>query len=233
MSLLGPRQQRRRPRYIAVEGPIGAGKTSLAEILSAQLGARLVCENPGENPFLGSFYRDPKRFALSTQLFFLLARYGQQAEFLQGGLFEQGGVVSDYLFAKDRLFATLTLSPDELALYDRVYQSLRPRVAAPDLVVYLQARTDVLLARIDKRGRVEEKTIRSDYVRDVARARTPNSSSTTPRGPCSSWMPRRSISSATPRIVRRSWRSSTRPTPGSTTGAGAEPEANRQAARTW
>lgn len=170
MSLLLPRQQRRRPRYIAVEGPIGAGKTSLAEILAAQLGARLVCENPGENPFLGSFYRDPKRFALSTQLFFLLARYGQQSEFLQGGLFEQGGVVSDYLFAKDRLFATLTLSPDELALYDRVYQALRPRVAAPDLVVYLQARTDVLLARIDKRGRVEEKTIRSDYVRDVARA---------------------------------------------------------------
>jgi deoxyguanosine kinase len=170
MSLLLPRQQRRRPRYIAVEGPIGAGKSSLAEILAVQLGARLVCENPSENPFLGSFYRDPKRFALSTQLFFLLARYGQQSEFLQGGLFEQGGVVSDYLFAKDRLFATLTLSPDELALYDRVYQALRPRVTAPDLVVYLQARTDVLLARIDKRGRAEEKTIRPDYVRDVARA---------------------------------------------------------------
>jgi deoxyguanosine kinase len=170
MDFVAPKEQRRRPRYIAVEGPIGAGKSSLAEILAAELGARLVSENPGENPFLGSFYKDPRRFALSTQLFFLLQRYGQQSEFLQGGLFEQGGVVSDYFFAKDRLFATLNLSPEELALYDRVYQALRPRVATPDLVVFLQARTDVLLARIEKRGRPEERAIRSDYVREVARA---------------------------------------------------------------
>jgi deoxyguanosine kinase len=170
MSLMAAKQERRRRRYIAVEGPIGAGKSSLAEILAAELGARLVCENAGENPFLASFYKDPRRFALSTQLFFLLQRYGQQAELLQGGLFEQGGVVSDYFFAKDRLFATLTLSPEELALYDRVYQALRPRVVAPELVVYLQARTDVLLGRIDKRGRPEEKSIRADYVREVARA---------------------------------------------------------------
>jgi len=170
MTLGEPKQQRNRPRYIAVEGPIGVGKSSLAEILSADLGARLVCENPAENPFLASFYRDPKRFALSTQLFFLLQRYGQQSEFLQGGLFEQGGVVSDYLFAKDRLFATLTLSTEEIALYDRVYQALRPRVVTPDLVVYLQAPTDVLLSRIDKRKRPEEKPIRPDYVREVARA---------------------------------------------------------------
>jgi deoxyadenosine/deoxycytidine kinase len=170
MNLVAPKEQRRRPRYIAVEGPIGAGKSSLAEILAAELGARLVCENHGENPFLGSFYKDPRRFALSTQLFFLLQRYGQQSEFLQGGLFEQGGVVSDYFFAKDRLFATLNLSPEELALYDRVYQALRPRVTPPDLVVYLQARTEVLLARIDKRGRSEERAIRPDYLREVARA---------------------------------------------------------------
>jgi deoxyadenosine/deoxycytidine kinase len=170
MTQVPPRQPRKRPRYIAVEGPIGAGKSSLAELLAADLGARLVCENPGENPFLAAFYKDPKRFALSTQLFFLLQRYGQQSELLQGGLFEQGGVVSDYLFAKDRLFATLTLSPEELALYDRVYQALRPRVATPDLVVYLQARTEVLLARIDKRGRPEEKPIRPEYLREVARA---------------------------------------------------------------
>jgi deoxyguanosine kinase len=170
MNQVAPRQERIRPRYIAVEGPIGAGKSSLAEILADALGARLVCENPGENPFLGSFYRDPKRFALSTQLFFLLQRYGQQSELLQGGLFEQGGVVSDYLFAKDRLFATLNLSPEELALYDRVYQSLRPRVVVPDLVVFLQARTEVLLARIEKRGRVEEKPIKPEYVREVARS---------------------------------------------------------------
>ena len=163
-------ERRKRPRYIAVEGPIGAGKSSLAEILAESLGARLIGENPGENPFLASFYKEPRRFALSTQLFFLLQRYGQQSDLLQGGLFEQGGIVSDYLFAKDRLFATLTLSPEELALYDRVYQALRPRVAAPDLVVYLQAPTDVLLARIDKRGRPEERPIRPDYVREVARA---------------------------------------------------------------
>jgi deoxyadenosine/deoxycytidine kinase len=161
---------RTRPRYIAVEGPIGAGKSSLAEILAAETGARLVQENPGENPFLASFYKDPRRFALSTQLFFLLARYGQQSELLQGGLFEQGGIVSDYLFAKDRLFATLTLSVEEMALYDRVYQALRPRVASPDLVVYLQARTDVLLSRIEKRGRPEEKFVRPEYLRDVAHA---------------------------------------------------------------
>ncbi len=170
MNEVPPRPPRKRSRYIAVEGPIGAGKSSLAELLAAELGARLVRENPGENPFLASFYKDPKRFALSTQLFFLLQRYGQQAEFLQGGLFEQGGLVSDYLFAKDRLFATLTLSSEEMALYDRVYQALRPRVATPDLVVYLQARTDVLLTRIDRRGRPEEKPIRPDYLREVARA---------------------------------------------------------------
>jgi deoxyadenosine/deoxycytidine kinase len=170
MDLAARKEKRRRPRYIAVEGPIGAGKSSLAEILAAELGARLVAENPGENPFLASFYKDPRRFALSTQLFFLLQRYGQQSELLQGGLFEQGGVVSDYVFAKDRLFAALNLSPEELSLYDRVYQALRPRVTSPDLVVYLQAPTDVLLARIDKRGRPEEKAIRPDYLREVARA---------------------------------------------------------------
>lgn len=159
-----------RPRYIAVEGPIGAGKTSLAELLARELGARIVRESPDENPFLGAFYRDPRRHALSTQLFFLLQRYQQQADLLQGDLFARGGVVSDYLFAKDRLFAALTLSQDELALYDRVYESLRPRVAAPDLVIYLQARTDVLLERIGKRGRPEERPIRPEYVREVAEA---------------------------------------------------------------
>ena len=159
-----------RPRYIAVEGPIGVGKSSLAKILSQSLGARLVNEDPGSNPFLASFYRDPKRYALSAQLFFLLQRYGQQADLAQGSLFEPGGLVADYLFAKDRLFATLTLSPDELALYDRVYQALRPRVAAPDLVVYLQARAEVLLERVEKRGRPEEKPIRREYLREVANA---------------------------------------------------------------
>jgi deoxyguanosine kinase len=159
-----------RPRYIAVEGPIGVGKTSLAELLAADLGAQLVCEQPDENPFLASFYKDPRRHAMSAQLFYLLQRYQQQGELGQGDLFTRGGIVADYLFAKDRLFASLTLSNDELALYERIYQMLRPRVATPDLVVYLQAPTPVLLERIRRRGRVAEKPIRTEYVEEVSRA---------------------------------------------------------------
>jgi deoxyadenosine/deoxycytidine kinase len=159
-----------RARYIAVEGPIGAGKSSLASILGQELSARVILENPEENPFLGPFYKDQRRHAMSAQLFFLLQRYAQQGELAQGDLFSRGGVVSDYLFAKDRLFASLNLSADEMALYDRIYQMLKPRTVAPDLVVYLQARTDVLLQRIRRRGRPEEKPIRPDYVEEVARA---------------------------------------------------------------
>lgn len=153
-----------------MEGAIGAGKSTLARILAESLGARLIGEDPDGNPFLGSFYKDPKRHALSAQLFFLLQRYSQQQDLLQGDLFAQGGVVSDYLFAKDRLFAALTLSSDELALYDRIYETLHPRVLKPDLVVYLQARTDVLLDRIAKRGRSVERPIRAEYIQDVAEA---------------------------------------------------------------
>lgn len=158
------------PRYIVVEGPIGAGKTSLALLLAESLGARSVREKPEENPFLRDFYRDPKRFALSTQLFFLLQRYQEQRDLAQEELFAPGGLVADYLFAKDRLFASLTLSPDEMALYDRIYETLRPRVLRPDLVVYLQARTDVLLERIARRGRDQERAIKPDYVQEVATA---------------------------------------------------------------
>jgi deoxyadenosine/deoxycytidine kinase len=159
-----------KPRYIAVEGPIGAGKSSLAEILAEELSARIIRESPEENPFLGAFYKDRRRHAMSAQLFFLLQRYAQQGELAQGDLFSQGGVVSDYLFAKDRLFALLNLSADEMVLYDRIYQMLKVRTVTPDLVVYLQARTDVLLDRIRKRGRAEERPIRADYVEEVARA---------------------------------------------------------------
>jgi deoxyadenosine/deoxycytidine kinase len=159
-----------RPRYIAVEGPIGAGKSTLAEILATELQARIIRESPEQNPFLGDFYKDRKRHAMSAQLFFLLQRYGQQGELAQDDLFSRGGVVSDYLFAKDRLFASLNLSDDEMALYDRIYQMLKPRTVVPDLVVYLQARTDVLLERIRKRGRPEERPIRAEYVEEVARA---------------------------------------------------------------
>jgi deoxyadenosine/deoxycytidine kinase len=153
-----------------VEGPIGSGKTSLAEILGEALSARVVLEHPEENPFLGPFYKDRRRHAMSTQLFFLLQRYAQQGELAQGDLFSRGGVVADYVFAKDRLFALLNLSSDEMALYDRIYTMLKPRTVAPDLVVYLQARTEVLLERIRKRARAEEKPIRADYVAEVASA---------------------------------------------------------------
>jgi len=146
------------------------GKTTLAELLAAELGAQLVCEQPDDNPFLTAFYNDPRRNAMSTQLFYLLQRYQQQGELVQGDLFARGGIVADYLFAKDRLFASLTLSNDELALYERIYQMLRPRVATPDLVVYLQAPTSVLLERIRRRGRVAEKPIRTEYIEEVSNA---------------------------------------------------------------
>ena len=158
------------PRYIAVEGPIGVGKSSLAEILGEELSARVILERPEENPFLGAFYRDQKRHAMSVQLFFLLQRYAQQGELAQGDLFSRGGVVTDYIFDKDRLFALLNLTDDEMTLYDRIFRMLQVRTVRPDLIVYLQARTEVLVDRIRRRARPEEKPIRSEYVQQVAQA---------------------------------------------------------------
>ena len=159
-----------KPRYIAVEGPIGVGKSSLAEILGQELSARVILERPEENPFLGAFYRDQRRHAMSVQLFFLLQRYAQQGELAQGDLFSRGGVVTDYIFEKDRLFALLNLTDDEITLYDRIFQMLKVRTVRPDLIVYLQARTEVLVDRIRRRARPEEKPIRSEYVQQVAQA---------------------------------------------------------------
>ena len=160
-----------KPRYIAVEGPIGVGKSSLAEILGEELSARVILDEQAQpNPFLGDFYKDRRRHAMSVQLFFLLQRYTQQGELAQGDLFSRGGVVTDYIFEKDRLFAALNLTDDELALYDRIYQMLKVRTVKPDLIVYLQARTEVLTERIRRRARPEEKPIRAEYVREVAQA---------------------------------------------------------------
>ncbi len=152
-----------RARYIVVEGPIGVGKTTLTKLLAQRFGGRTVFEVVDENPFLPLFYQDRDKHAFQTQLFFLLSRFQQQQELFQQDLFNQV-TVSDYFFAKDRIFASLTLNSAEMALYDRVFDLLRPRVVRPDLVIYLQARLDVLLARIKKRGREFERSFDADYL---------------------------------------------------------------------
>ncbi|ABC83449.1 deoxynucleoside kinase [Anaeromyxobacter dehalogenans] len=158
-----------RPRYIAVEGPIGVGKTTLAQVLAERLGARLVLEEAEANPFLPAFYADRKKHAFQAQVFFLLSRFQQQQALFQQDLFSSS-TVADYLFAKDRIFATLTLEPAELALYRQIHELLGPRVVRPDLVIYLQARTDVLLSRVKKRGRDFERGLDPAYVEALAKA---------------------------------------------------------------
>ena len=157
-----------RHRYIVIEGPIGVGKTALTRALAKRFGARTVFEIVEENPFLASFYQDRNKFAFQTQLFFLLSRFKQQQELHQQDLFSQV-TISDYLFAKDRIFASITLDPNELSLYERIYETLGPRVLKPDLVIYLQARQDVLLSRIKKRGREFERKFDADYLAELSR----------------------------------------------------------------
>ncbi len=148
---------------------MGVGKSTLTQALADRLGARLVLEHAEENPFLPSFYADRRKHAFQAQLFFLLSRFQQQQALFQQDLFTQS-TVTDYLFAKDRIFAALTLSPDELALYERVYDLLGPRIVKPDLVVYLQARTDVLVSRVRKRGRDFERAVDAAYLEALAKA---------------------------------------------------------------
>ena len=156
-------------RYIVVEGPIGVGKSSLTNLLSQRFSARKVMEVVEENPFLSNFYTDRQKYAFQTQIFFLLSRFRQQQEFFQQDLFS-AVTISDYLFAKDRIFACLTLDPNELALYDRVYDALGPRVPQPDLVIFLQCRLEVLLQRIKRRGRDYERHFDSDYLEALSRS---------------------------------------------------------------
>jgi deoxyguanosine kinase len=158
-----------RARYIAIEGPIGAGKTTLANLLVERFGGRLITEPVEENPFLGSFYEDRRKFAFQTQLFFLLSRFQQQQQLFQQDLFNQV-TVADYLFAKDRIFAALNLDPNELALYEQIYALIGGRTVRPDLVIYLQARHEVLVHRIRRRGRSVERNLDPAYLEQLATA---------------------------------------------------------------
>jgi deoxyadenosine/deoxycytidine kinase len=155
------------PRYIAVEGVIGVGKSSLTRILASRLGGRAVHEPVVDNPFLARFYKDRKRYAFQTQLYFLLTRYQQQQELKQPGLFDTS-TVCDYMFAKDRLFATLTLDRDELRLYNQIFDQLDARLPSPDLIIYLQADIDIVLERIEQRGLSFEKKMDPQYLRDLS-----------------------------------------------------------------
>ncbi len=157
------------PHYLVVEGPIGVGKTSLAALLAQRLQARAVLEAAEENPFLKEFYRDMRRQAFQTQLYFLLTRYRQQQELQQFELFRQR-LVSDYLFSRDRIFAYLTLDDHELALYEKFYALLEARIPKPDFVIYLQGDVEALYKRISIRGRAYEQDIPREYLEDVVQA---------------------------------------------------------------
>jgi deoxyguanosine kinase len=152
-----------RYNYIVVEGVIGVGKTSLCNLLAERLGGRCVLENFESNPFIKDFYKSPRSFAFKTQLYYLISRFQQNLEMPLPDLFDSPLVV-DYLFQKDRIFASVNLDDNELELYNLICSVLEPKVRVPDLVVYLQATTDRLMERITKRGRDYERSISREYL---------------------------------------------------------------------
>jgi len=156
-------------RYIVVEGPIGAGKTTLARKLAGYLGARELLEDPGANPFLPGFYQDPSRYSLSAQLFFLLQRVDQVRDLNQSDLFETL-TVADFMLDKDPLFAAINLNAAELALYQGLYRHLAPHAPVPDLVVYLQASPATLNERVRRRRVEYERAVALDYLARLAEA---------------------------------------------------------------
>lgn len=156
-------------RYIAVDGPIGAGKTTVAQMLANDISGNLVLEPVEKNPFLNEFYKDRRRNAFKTQLFFLLNRYQQQQELKQHDLFSEV-TVCDYTFAKDLIFATINLNEDENNLYNTVYSLLDSKLPKPDIVVYLQADPEILLQRIKKRNNDYERPIGIEYIKELTNA---------------------------------------------------------------
>lgn len=156
-------------QYLVIEGPIGVGKTSLARLLAKEFNARMILEKPEDNPFLESFYQDRKKYAFQAQLFFLVNRFQQQKEIAQPHLFNQV-TLADYLFAKDRVFASITLDDQELALYEQIYTLLSGQTPSPDLVIFLQAKPEALLHRIRSRGNAYEKEIDLDYLKTLTEA---------------------------------------------------------------
>ena len=156
-------------RYIAIEGVIGAGKTTLAKKLSEKLNSNIVLEEFEANPFLEKFYSDRKRYAFQTQMFFLINRFKQQEELNQGNLFTEY-IVSDYIFEKDRIFAYLNLSGEELKLYESIFPLLERNLTKPDLIVYLQSSVDRLIYNIKKRGRKIERNITKSYIKELSEA---------------------------------------------------------------
>lgn len=156
-------------RYVAVDGPIGVGKTTFCRILADRIGGHLVLEEADSNPFLKDFYRDRRRYALQTQFFFLLSRYAQQKELIEYDLFKKK-IVADYTFEKDLLFAQSNLTEDELSLYKQVAELLKKNLPKPDLVVFLTASPDVLLARIKKRNITYERNFDAEYLTSVVDA---------------------------------------------------------------
>ncbi len=156
-------------RYIAVEGCIGAGKTTLAKMLGETLGGQVVLEKFEENPFLKDFYRDPEHYAFQTQIFFLLTRYKQQQELMQADLFHRF-LITDYIFEKDKIFAYLNLQDEELKLYETLVASIQHSIVAPDLVIYLQSAVPRLMQNIKQRNRSYEADMSKDYIRDLNEA---------------------------------------------------------------
>jgi len=152
--------------FIAIEGVIGVGKTCLAKMLTEKLSAKLVLEKFEENPFLEDFYAEPERYAFQTQLYFLLSRYRQQLDLKQIDLFHNL-LISDYMFAKDKLFAHLNLNEKELTLYNLIAKLLEREIPKPDLVVFLQTSTDILMDNIKKRGRTYERSMSREYIESL------------------------------------------------------------------